>query len=70
MNPTLNPGIYALDLRAKPKAKILKGTAMKALIGHEIRIVPVYRDHKGVYTMHLGKRVYMQEVRGILYPVD
>ena len=43
---------------------------MKALIGHEIRIVPIYRDHKGVYTTHLGKRVYFEEHRGILYPID
>jgi hypothetical protein len=43
---------------------------MKALIGHELHIVPTYRDHKGVYCLVKGKRVYMQEVRGILYPVD
>ena len=72
MNPTLNPKIFARDLRARPEPKIpnLKGIEMKVCLNDQTRIVPIYRDQKGCYMVHRGKRVYLESYRGVLYPID
>ena len=43
---------------------------MKVCINEQMRIVPIYKDVRGVYTIYRGKRVYLEEYRGILFPVD
>jgi len=41
---------------------------MKAVINHVTRIVAVSKDSKGLYCLLKGKRVYLEEYRGVLYP--